>query len=301
MRARVSIVLAGFGKFVLMTSAFCIAMTIAITGPPTPSETAGVNAIFNHAVRRFDSAALNFSFDLCRRAAVVAHAAGLCATPATAVVRKDTPPQPVEVAAVSQTIPASVREILPPDTIDQITQPTRRTDLLGGGPSAQRHVVRPAHRVRAVARARAGPPRSRAVAAVGSRAAHVVAHPRRAPGVAAVRAAAARAHTVRPLRRAPASPVRVTLRPAPRAAPAVTAPATEPAAPHDDAPPVTTLDEQLERLTARPDGEADEPAYDDEDQPPLDEKSWVRGAFLRLPRFQTTPGKPFSGDKGSPW
>ena len=126
MRARMSIVLAGFGKFVLMTSAFCIAMTIAITGPPTPSETAGVSAIVNHAVRRFDSAALNLSFDLCKRAAVVAHVAGLCATPVTVVVRKGAPAQSVEVAAVSQTIPASAREILPPDTIDQIARPARR-------------------------------------------------------------------------------------------------------------------------------------------------------------------------------
>src|SRR6185295_357130 len=118
MRAKVSLVqlgLAGLGKFVVMTSAFCLAMTVAITGPPTPSETAGVSAVVNHAVRRFDSAALNFNFDLCRRAAVIAHAAGLCAAPATVVVRKDTA-QPVEVAAVSQTLTPSAREILPPDT-----------------------------------------------------------------------------------------------------------------------------------------------------------------------------------------
>jgi hypothetical protein len=265
-----SFVLAGFGKFVVMTSAFCIAMTIAITGPPTPSETAGVNAIVNRAVRRVDSAALNFSFDLCRRAAVVAHAAGLCATPATVVVRKNASPQPVEVAAVSQTIPASAREILPPDTIDQIAQPTHRADLLGGAPSAQRHVVRPAHRARAVTRVRAGSSHSRAVAAARSPAAHVVAHARRAPSAAAVRAATARPHTARPARRAPASPVRATLRPAPRAALAAAAPAAERAAPQEGPPPVTTLDEQLERMTAPPDGDAGEPADDDEDEPPLE-------------------------------
>lgn len=270
MRARMSIVLAGFGKFVLMTSAFCIAMTIAITGPPTPSETAGVSAIVNHAVRRFDSAALNLSFDLCKRAAVVAHVAGLCATPVTVVVRKGAPAQSVEVAAVSQTIPASAREILPPDTIDQIARPTRRADLLGGVPSAQRHIVRPAPRARAVARAHA--PRNRAAAAARSRA-HVVAHARRAPRVAAVRAAAARPHTARPTPRAPVSPVRAALRPAPRAAPAVAAPAAEHTPPHEDPAPVTTLDEQLERITAPPDGGAGQPEDDDEDQPPFEEKS----------------------------
>jgi len=265
--------MAGFGKFVVMTSAFCIAMTIAITGPPTPSETAGVSAVVTHVVRQFDSAALNFSFDLCTRAAVIAHAAGLCAAPATVVVRNDTAAQPIEVAAVSQTLPPLAREILPPDTIDQIARPSRRADLLGGAPSLRRHVARAAHPPRAVARAHARPQHNRAVAPSRSRATHVAPRLRQAPSAPAVRAAAARAHTVRPIQRTTGSRVRASVRSAPSAAPAAAAPAAEHPAPHEDPPAMTTLDEQLERIAAPSDGDADEPAYDDEDLPPPDEKS----------------------------
>jgi len=274
MRAKESLVqlgLAGLGKFVVMTSAFCLAMTVAITGPPTPSETAGVSAVVNHAVRRFDSAALNFNFDLCTRAAVIAHAAGLCAASATVVVRKDTP-QPIEVAAVSQTLPPSVHEILPPDTLDQIVRPSRRADLLGAAPSTPRHAARATHPPRAAARARASPPRNRAVASSRTRTQHAAARVRRAPTTPAVRAAAARSHTVRPARRAPASPVRATVRPAPRATPVLAAPTAEHPRPREEQPPETTLDEQLERITAPPDDDRNGRAYD-EDWPPPDEKS----------------------------
>jgi hypothetical protein len=270
MRARMSILLAGFGKFVAMTSAFCLAMTIAITGPPTPSETAGVSAIVDRAVRRFDSTALDFNSDLCRRAAVIAHAAGLCAAPATVLVRKGTA-QSVQVAAVSQTLPPSAQEILAPDTLDQIVRPQRRPGLLlGAAPSLPRHVARAAHPPRVAARA--SPLRNRALAFSRSRTQHVATHLRRAPAMSAVRAAAANAHTVHPSRRTRASAVRATVRPAPRPAPVLAAPAAEHPRPHEDSPSETTLDEQLERLTAPPDNNSDEPASDDEDWPP-DEKS----------------------------
>lgn len=274
MRARTSLVqlgLAGLWKFVVMTSAFCLAMTVAITGPPTPSETAGVNAVVNHAVRRFDSAALNLNFDLCRRAGVIAHAAGLCAAPATVVVRKDTA-QPVEVAAVSQTLPLLAREILPPDTLDQIARPSRRVDLLGAAPQTSRRIASVTHPSRVAAHARASPSRNHAVASSRSRTAHASARVRRARTTPAVRTATARAHAARPPRRAPATPVRATVRHAPGTAPVVAAP-NQHAPPHEEPPPVTTLDEQLERFTAPPDAEPEEPASDDEDQPPLDEKS----------------------------
>ena len=45
------------------------------------------------------------------------------------------------------------------------------------------------------------------------------------------------------------------------------------APPREELSPVTTLDEQLERLTAPPDREPEEPTYNDEEWPPPDEKS----------------------------
>jgi hypothetical protein len=53
----------------------------------------------------------------------------------------------------------------------------------------------------------------------------------------------------------------------------VPAPAVEHPRPREEQPPETTLDEQLERITAPPSEEGNEPAYDDEDWPPPDEKS----------------------------
>lgn len=271
MRAKESLVqlgLAGLGKFVVMTSAFCLAMTVAISGPPTPSETAGVRSALTHAIRRVDSAALNLNFDLCRRAAVIAHAAGLCAAPATVVMRKDTP-QPIEVATVSQTLPPSAREILPPDTLDQIEQSSRRADLLGAAPPEPRHVTRAAHTQRAVSRARASPPHNRAIASSRARTQHATARVRRAPSTPTVRAAAARSHTARPTHRAPVSSTRTAVRTAPRV-PSVAAPALEHPRPHDERPPETTLDQQLEHITAPSDDTRGEP---DGDTPPPDEKS----------------------------
>lgn len=135
MRARVSLVLAGLGKFVVLTSAFCIGMAIAITGPPTASETAGVRSVATHIMRRVDSAALHFTFDLCERFPVAAHTAGVCANPAIAVARVAAPAHPVQVSAVSEHLPVSV-QILPPDTIDQIAHVPRQSMLLGEGRSA---------------------------------------------------------------------------------------------------------------------------------------------------------------------
>ncbi|MFZ2032060.1 MAG: hypothetical protein WAU68_17240 [Vitreimonas sp.] len=272
MRAKESLVqlgLAGLGKFVVMTSAFCLAMTVAITGPPTPSETAGVSAVVTRAVRRFDTTALNFNLDLCRRAAVIAHAAGLCAAPVTVVVRKDAP-QPVEVAAVSQTLPLSAREILPPDTLDQIQHPSRRPEvLLGSVPPTPRHAATATHPPRAVAHAHASPPHNRALASSHGRTQHAAAHVRRAPTTRAARAAS-RTHAARPSRHAPATPVRAIVRPAPRAARPVAAPAAEQLRPHQASRLATTLDEQLEHIAAPPNADAREPAHEDEPQPPAE-------------------------------
>lgn len=157
MGARVSLVrlgLAGLGRFVFLTSAICVGMIIAISGPPTASETAGLSSAIAHGVRRFDSAALHFTFDLCDSVPVAAHAAGLCATPAAEVARAAPPrPRQIEIAAVSETLPPSAREILPPDTIDQIARSDttgqtaggdqHRSELLGEGRPAS-HVAHPA-------------------------------------------------------------------------------------------------------------------------------------------------------------
>jgi hypothetical protein len=240
MRAKVSLVLAGFGKFVLMTSAFCIAMTIAITGPPTPSETAGLSAVIDRAVRRFDSAALNFSFDLCRRATVIAHAAGLCAgADGPVVVRNDRLANRNEVAAVSQTLPASAREILPPETFDEIAQPSRHEELLGGSAATPRHVMRPARRAQSAARARANPARTPHVAPLGRNARIVAARARRTPPARVAHTARPHA-TAPPTRAARATPIAAPRAP-PVAAPAVaTAPSPAPpaATPAVESPPV---------------------------------------------------------------
>ena len=246
MRARMSFVLAGFGKFVVMTSVFCLAMTIAITGPPTPSETASVSAVIDRAARRVDSAALNLNFDLCVRAPVLAHAAGLCASPSAAVVRKDSPAQPVEVATMSQALPASARDILPPDTIDQINQPALHADLLGDAPRTSRHAAPSARHAHTAARASEHSARTRRAARPSrARGAVVAAHVRHAPVHAArparVRAAApTRSIRTTPIaapRRSPAPTIAVTPSPAPAAAPASEPPAEHepPAAPEEHA------------------------------------------------------------------
>src|SRR5262249_51856069 len=97
--------LAGLSRFVMLTGAFCLAMIIAITGPPTRSETAGLSEAGAHFVRRLDTAALRFTFDLCDSVAVAAHAAGLCGPPGLAQALPQPSPAAAHVAAVSNTLP----------------------------------------------------------------------------------------------------------------------------------------------------------------------------------------------------
>src|SRR5689334_693248 len=142
MRARTSFVLmglAGLSRFIVLTGAFCLAMIIAITGPPTRSETAGLSTAIGHAVRRLDTAALHFTFDLCDNVPIAAHAAGLCAGPEVALVRAQPQARSLQVSAVSETLPAARSAILGPDTLDQIARPPHpRAVLLGEGPPAPR-------------------------------------------------------------------------------------------------------------------------------------------------------------------
>ena len=215
MSARVSFVrsgLAGLGRFVFLTSAICIGMIIAISGPPTPSETASLGSAVSHVVRRFDSAALHFTFDLCDNVPVAAHAAGLCAKPTVAVARAEPRGREIEVSAVSETLPASAREILPPDTIDQIARPAQhRSELLGEGRPAPR--LAHAHAPRPLARA-ASAARARSLRASSHRSTRAAAHARRQ--AAHARAVRARPHPVAP-------PVRRRVRATPIAAPQASA------------------------------------------------------------------------------
>src|SRR5262245_13599343 len=105
MRARMSFVLkglAGLSRFFMLTGAFCLAMIIAITGPPTPSETSSLSAAAGHMVRHADSVALRFTFDLCDSMPVIAHTAGLCGDPAVAIARATPPVREIQVSAVSE-------------------------------------------------------------------------------------------------------------------------------------------------------------------------------------------------------
>lgn len=267
---------AGLGKFVVMTSAFCFFSIIAITGPPTPSETASLSTFVGRFVRRFDTAALDFTFDLCDSVPVAAHAAGLCATPAVAVAREEPRVQTAQVSTVSETLPPAVREILPPDTIDQIARPIRqRAALLGEGRPAPR--AAPARSSRA-SEARVRSPRAtahrstRATAAQVRRQharpararAHQGAQPRRAVRTTPVTA---------PRRAAAAPPAHPPPEPAPQesvATPAVeNAPPPEPAAPapeeHVNAPPEEHAPppEQSDEHKQPSNPESDEPPSDD--------------------------------------
>jgi hypothetical protein len=203
MRAGMSFVrlgLAGLGKFVVLTSALSIAMFVAVTGPPTPSETASVSAAAGHVVRRFDSAALHFTFDLCDSIPVAAHAAGVCGRPsAAAVARVEHVQQRAQVVAISETRVSIEPEVLPPDAIDQIARPLpRHTELLDEGPARTAHVH---------------PTRTRAVRASSAHAA-----PRHVARVSAHTRQAAHPHPVRARLHRTAPPVHV-VRAAPIAAP----------------------------------------------------------------------------------
>jgi len=239
MSARVSFVrsgLAGLGRFVFLTSAICIGMIIAISGPPTPSETASLGSAVSHVVRRFDSAALHFTFDLCDNVPVAAHAAGLCAKPTVAVARALPAGREIEVSAVSETLPASAREILPPDTIDQIARPTQhRSELLGEGRPAPR--LAHAHAPRPLARA-ASAARARSLRASSHRSTRAAAHARRQ--AAHARAVRARPHPVAPpVRRVRATPIAAPQASAieQRPPPAHAAPASAPTHVAENVPP----------------------------------------------------------------
>ncbi|MBS0386607.1 MAG: hypothetical protein JSS00_14790, partial [Proteobacteria bacterium] len=203
--------LAGLGRFVLLTSAFCIATIIAITGPPTPSETASVTAAVGHMVRRFDGAAVRFTLGLCNNAPVAAHAAGLCAKPVVVPARSKQPARAVRVSEVAEALPDSAHEMLPPDGFDQIARPSERhARLLGAAPSTHRAVahVPPPH---------AGSLRGRAPRAAVRHATYVSAHAHaHAHGHARAHGRSTRPHRAAPPQHlARATPIAAARRPAP--------------------------------------------------------------------------------------
>ncbi len=273
---------AGLSRFIMLTGAFCLAMIIAISGPPTRSETETIGTVAGHMVRHADSVALRFTFDLCDSLAVVAHTAGLCGDSAAVVAHTTTPARQMQVSAVSETVPAAAREILPPDTLDQITRPPRpRTILLGEGPPAPRFAA--AHPPRANA-ARARSSRATAHRSTRAAAAHVrrpVAHPR--PARARPHRAAPPARVVhttpiaaprRPAASPPAHPP-----PEPEAQARVTTPAVESAPPHENmtlppsAPPEEQADAPPEEHAAPPPDQSDDdmPSNPESDELPSDD------------------------------
>ncbi len=68
MRAILSFVRAsviGLATFAVMTASLCIALSIAIAGPPTAEEMASVRLLFAHVSRAIDAGALRLGEDIC--------------------------------------------------------------------------------------------------------------------------------------------------------------------------------------------------------------------------------------------
>ena len=83
MRARMGFVQAflyGTGAFTVVTAAFCVALSIAISGPPTQSEENGLQAAAGDAARSLQHAARRVGVGLCRRIPDLVRL-GACAAP----------------------------------------------------------------------------------------------------------------------------------------------------------------------------------------------------------------------------
>lgn len=113
MRAVMSLVrawIAGIGGFAMITAAFLVAMTLAISGPPTADEMAGLESATQTAFREADRAARSFGDDMCVRL-------DLDCAPQQARVE---PPQRVAppVETTPKPPPAIVAEVVPPPEPD---------------------------------------------------------------------------------------------------------------------------------------------------------------------------------------
>jgi hypothetical protein len=143
----------GIGVFVAMTVSLCIAFSIAITGPPTPSEMASLQAALASAMRKLGGAAQRAGAEACERASADARDAA-CPAQETPAQAKSEPPSP-EPALAEQ--PA-----IAPIEAAELDAPT--PDLLGGAVEA-----REARAPGARGAPEAPPVRNRAAAANGRR------------------------------------------------------------------------------------------------------------------------------------
>lgn len=154
MRATLSLLQAwilGIGVFIAMSAAFCVALIVAIAGPPTDEEMRGMRAASNAALRSLTDALDQAGEDLCARFPQTAGADQFCPAE-TAEASPPPTPAPVDIAPPASTpAPESSPQAQPIDTAPDLLGSSVETVPTAALAPRHRQITRSrhtAHRVR---------------------------------------------------------------------------------------------------------------------------------------------------------
>lgn len=168
MRATLSLLQAwilGIGVFIAMSAAFCVALIVAIAGPPTDEEMRGMRAASNAALRSLTSALDRAGEDLCDRFPQTAGADQFCpAETAEASTPASSPAPPVSATRTSAPPPQSSPQAI--DTAPELLGAEVQTIPTSAPAPRHRQITRSRHTNHRVRPARSHAPAAHRIARI---------------------------------------------------------------------------------------------------------------------------------------